>query len=116
VQEPNPLDLEQLRDVTMDDAELMRELLSTLIDDTARQLHSLEQALSRADAREAVRLAHYSKGACANVGAQPTAVILQQIETRAKEGDLQACGQCMPSLWNEFHRLEAEAAALNGAS
>src|SRR5262249_11879300 len=74
------LDLEQLKNITMDDADLMREILITLISDTSRQLLALERAVSEADAKETVRVAHYSKGACANVGATSTARILQEIE------------------------------------
>ena len=106
------LDLEQLKNITMDDADLMRDILVSLISDTSRQLLALERAVSAADATETVRLAHYSKGACANVGATSTARILQEIENKAAAGDLQACGASLPSLQREFQKLQEEAAEL----
>ncbi len=98
----------------MDDAELMQDILATLISDTDRQLHALEHALENADAKETARLAHYSKGACANVGATSTARILQEIEKKAAAGDLEACGASLVSLQREFQKLQAEAAQLTG--
>lgn len=74
------LDLEQLKNITMDVADLMREILESLISDTSRQLLALERALGDANAKETLRLAHYSKGACASVGATSTARLLQEIE------------------------------------
>jgi HPt (histidine-containing phosphotransfer) domain-containing protein len=106
------LDIEQLKNITMDDAELMQDILATLISDTDRQLHALEHALEIADARETARLAHYSKGACANVGATSTARILQEIEKNAAAGDLEACGASLVSLQREFQKLQEEAAHL----
>ena len=97
----------------MDDPDLMREIMETLIDDTGRQLRALERALSEANAKETVRVAHYSKGACANVGAVATAEILQEIERQAKEGNLAACGARMASLHAEFEKLRSEAAVLS---
>ena len=99
----------------MDDGELMREILAALISDTGRQLQALACALEKADARETVRLAHYSKGACANVGAASTALILQEIEKKAAQGDLQACGASLASLQREFQKLQVEAASLSVA-
>lgn len=96
----------------MDDADLMREILESLISDTSQQLLALEHALGESNAKEAVRLAHYSKGACANVGATSTARILLEIEKKAAVGDLAACGASLPSLQREFQKLQAEAASL----
>jgi HPt (histidine-containing phosphotransfer) domain-containing protein len=106
------LDLEQLKDITMDDPDLMREILDSLISDTSRQLVALERALAESNAKEAMRVAHYSKGACANVGATSTALILLEIEKEAAAGDLAACGASLQSLQREFQTLRAEAASL----
>ena len=45
------LNQEQLRDITMDDDALMREILGALIDDTTRQMHLLDAAIREQDAR-----------------------------------------------------------------
>ena len=106
------LDLEQLKSVTLDDSELMREILVTLIDDTSKQLGALERAVADANTQELARLAHYSKGACANVGAESTASILLEIERKAKAGDVKGCGQSLASLQTEFVKLRDVAAGL----
>jgi HPt (histidine-containing phosphotransfer) domain-containing protein len=106
------LDIEQLKAVTMDDAELMRDILASLITDTGHQLHELERSLLEANTKETVRLAHYSKGACASVGAESTARLLQEIERKAVAGDWEACGASLRSLHIEFQKLQEEAAHL----
>ena len=100
------LDREQLRNVTLEDEELMRELLAALIDDTSQQLALLERAIRERDASETIRLAHYSKGACANVGAQSTAAILQQIERTAAKGEFKLCDLSLESLAGELSKLD----------
>src|SRR5690242_5250990 len=106
------LNLEQLRDITMDDADLMREIVSALIDDTSRQLQSLESAVREKDPQKTARLAHYSKGACANAGAEAAAVLLKKIERDALSGQFQDCGVSVENLALELDRLRSEAATL----
>lgn len=103
------LDREQLRNVTLDDEELMREVLTALIDDTSRQIQLLDYAIRARDAGETMRLAHYSKGACANVGAKTTAELLRQIERTAAQGDFDCCGESLHFLAGELEKLRAEA-------
>ena len=103
------LDREQLRDVTLDDEDLMREILSALIDDTSRQMQLLEAAVREADSQRCMRLAHYSKGACANVGANAAAAVLTQIELQAAGREFHLCQASLASLAAEIERLRFEA-------
>jgi len=96
----------------MDDQELMRELIAALIDDTSRQVLLLEAAIREADPVKCARLAHYSKGACANVGAESAAALLKHIEQRAKGGDFRECRVSLSALVEEMGRLRSEAASL----
>ncbi len=107
------LDREQLRDVTMDDHDLMREILSSLIDDTSRQVPLLKTAIQEQDSQRCMRLAHYSKGACANVGATAIAEVLKQIERRAATGDFVECSVSLAALAQEIERLRFEATAFS---
>ena len=86
----------------------MREVIEALIDDTARQLPLLQAAIRAEDAAGAMRLAHYSKGACANVGAQAAAATLLNIERRAAAGDFSGCTVSLANLASEVERLRAE--------
>lgn len=78
------LDLDQLREVTLEDADLMRELLAALIADTELQLPLLDRAIRGTDLQRCASLAHYCKGACANVGAKAAATVLAELERSAK--------------------------------
>ena len=106
------LDLHQLRDVCMEDQELMREMVLALIDDAKKHLPVIEQAVERADAQRCARLAHYVRGACANVGAVSMAVILKTIERHATAGDFPACRAALSSLEAELEKFSSEAASL----
>ena len=102
------LDREQLRNVTLDDDELMREILAALIDDTSRQIVLLKSAITEEDPLKTMRLAHYSKGACANVGANAAAQVLKRIEQEAARKDFQECTLSLSSLALEIDRLRTE--------
>ena len=106
------LDLEQLRNVTLDDQEMMREIIAALIEDTERQLLSLGQAIQDCDSNRTARLAHYSKGACANVGARASAHLLHSIERLAANRDFSGCSASLTALAHELDHLRAEAACL----
>lgn len=106
------LNLEQLHDITLEDPELMREILAALIEDTSQQLLLLESAIRERDGQKTARLAHYSKGACANVGAEGAATLLKQIEKNALKGEFQQCSLSVAHLAAEVDLLRGEAAAL----
>ncbi len=102
------LDREQLREVTLDDPELMRDILTALIDDTSRQIGLLESAIQGKDPLQCKRLAHYSKGACANVGARAAAELLRSIEQQAAGGKFAECEASLAALAREVESLRAE--------
>jgi len=106
------LDMDQLRDICMEDQDLMRELVTSLIDDAKAQIPELERAVESADATKCARVAHYVKGACANVGAVSMATILQNIERSAGEGDFEACRMSVRNLALELQKFSTEAAAI----
>ena len=106
------LDLQQLKDITLDDDDLMREVLSSLIDDTSRQLELLDSAIRHQDRQSCIRLAHYSKGACANVGANRAAARLKRMEEDASRNAFEDCATSLQILVEELENLRHEAAAL----
>jgi HPt (histidine-containing phosphotransfer) domain-containing protein len=106
------LDWEQFRAITLDDEELMREILGALIDDTSRQMFLLQNAISASDRDTTRRLAHYSKGACANVGAKAAAFLLQRLEADALHGDFAGCDQSLAALGAQLERLRGEVSAI----
>ena len=106
------LDRAQLRDITLDDPDLMREILSALIDDTGRQIELLSRAIQDRDSQQCIKLAHYSKGACANVGAVGAATLLKGIECDAARQQFEGCTSALANLVVELDRLRQEAGSL----
>ena len=106
------MDREQLREITLNDEDLMREIVAALIDDTARQIELLDAAIRQEDAKRCMRLAHYSKGACANVGAKAAADLLKHIERKAASNEFEECTQSLSALAAEMDRLRSEVAVL----
>jgi HPt (histidine-containing phosphotransfer) domain-containing protein len=102
------LDWQQLRDITLDDDELMREVLTTLLDDTSQQIILLNQAIRSHDPQKTVRLAHYCKGACANVGANAVAEVLRRLEQQAARQSFEDCAVSLNNLTQELERLRVE--------
>ena len=86
----------------------MRELVAALIADTERQMPLLDLAIRRTDLHQCASLAHYCKGACANVGANAAAAVLAELERSAKKGAADACGRQLAALAMEVDRLRAE--------
>jgi HPt (histidine-containing phosphotransfer) domain-containing protein len=108
------LDREQLRDITMDDEDLMREILSVLVDDTSTQIPKLESAVLKSDSGLCMRLAHYCKGACSNVGANAAAQVFRDIERQARDLEFQRCTTSLAALATEMERLRAEVTTFAG--
>jgi len=106
------LDKNQLRDITMDDPELMRDIVQALLVDTSSQVGLIESAIREQDSAQCIRLAHYSKGACANVGANRAADIFKTIEHKAKDGAFSDCSESLASLVREMDLLRDEGATL----
>jgi HPt (histidine-containing phosphotransfer) domain-containing protein len=103
------LDRQQLRDITLDDDELMREVLVTLLDDTSKQIALMDSAIRDQDPHKTMRLAHYCKGACANVGANRVAEVLKRMELEAGRHCFADCAVSLCNLAQELDLLRAEA-------
>jgi HPt (histidine-containing phosphotransfer) domain-containing protein len=102
------LDRAQLSEVTLADEELMREILAALIADTEQQMPLLDVAIRGTDLQQCARLAHYCKGACANVGAKAAATVLAELERSAKSGAREECSRQLAALASEVDRLRCE--------
>jgi HPt (histidine-containing phosphotransfer) domain-containing protein len=106
------LDRRQLRDITLEDEELMREVLTALIEDTSKQIVLLTCAIREQDPERCKRLAHYCKGACANVGANAAANVLRRLEEQAISQEFDDCAQSLAALGGELDLLRLAAEAL----
>lgn len=105
-------DINQLRNVCTEDTELMRELAASLVEDATAQLPALKDAVERAHGTRCARLAHYVKGACANVGALSLAALMKSIERSAVAGDFAACRASLGGISAELEKFSSETASL----
>jgi HPt (histidine-containing phosphotransfer) domain-containing protein len=103
------LDFCQLRNVTLDDEALMREVVRALLIDASERIDELRGAIERADAAECVRLAHTAQGACGNVGAASMAALFWSVEGSARGGDFNRCRATIEDLSVELDKLRFEA-------
>ena len=91
-------DREQLEHLAGGDKAFENELLQLFVGDTENSLSQLDAAIS-SNSQDAVQsLAHYIKGASANVGAVGMSQTAAQLEKLAKTGDLQAAPSCFTQL------------------
>ncbi len=93
----------------------MREVLAALLDDTTSQMLLLDQAIREQDPKKTACLAHYCKGACANVGANAVASALQRVEQAAARGSFDECGLAYGNLTRELERLKVAVEAQIGS-
>jgi HPt (histidine-containing phosphotransfer) domain-containing protein len=67
----------------------------------------IDLAIRGSDGAKCARLAHYSKGACSNLGASAAATVLADIEKQANRGAFDECGQQLRMLASEVDRLRS---------
>ena len=106
------LDHAQLRNVTLNDETLMRELLVALVSAASQQIEELRLAAERADSKECLRVAHGLIGACGNVGAVSMANLFSAVERHAVAGDFKRCRSSVEHLSVELEKLRREATSL----
>ena len=106
------LDRAQLRNVTLNDEALMREVVLALVNAVSEQIEHLRLAAARDDGKECLRLAHGLVGACGNVGAVSLAGLFAAMERQVIAGDFQSGRSTVESLTVELEKLRREAGSL----
>jgi histidine phosphotransfer protein HptB len=106
------LDREQLRNITLDDEELMREIVSALVAEVSVQINALDEAIRSSRVQDCVKLAHSARGACGNVGAASLAALFSAVESEAKNGDLASCLPKIEALSMELEKLRGEVSTI----
>ena len=102
------LDVSQLRNVTLNDEALMREVVVALVSEVTQQIEGLSRAVERGDAKACITVAHNAYGACGNVGAASMAAVFYSIERQAADGNLGQCQSHVESLNVELEKLRRE--------
>ncbi|MEO0456232.1 MAG: Hpt domain-containing protein [Cyanobacteria bacterium P01_A01_bin.114] len=91
-------DWNQLAQLAGGDAEFEQELLGLFIGDVEDSLIQLVEAADRADVSKVEHLAHYIKGASANVGATALAHVAGQLEQEAQKSKLNQASSLIETL------------------
>ncbi len=102
------LDVSQLRNVTLNDEALMREVVVALVSEVSQQIEGLSRAVERGDTKACITVAHNAYGACGNVGATSMASVFYSIERQAVDGNLSLCRSYVESLSVELEKLRQE--------
>lgn len=106
------LNRQQLRDITMDDKDLMREVIEALISYTKQNLPLLEQAVRDKNVQKTMRLAQYFKGASTKCGAKASAATFKEIEYAAASQNFGVCQRLLETSTTNLENLRQEATAL----
>ncbi|MEM7794323.1 MAG: Hpt domain-containing protein [Cyanobacteria bacterium P01_C01_bin.118] len=91
-------DREQLEQLAGGDKAFEKELLQLFASDTENSLNQLESAINSENPAAVQSLAHYIKGASANVGAIGISRTAAQLEKLAKIGNLQTASSSLRQL------------------
>ena len=108
-----PLDLTMAREYAGDDEELLRELLTILIEDGPVQLDALREAVTTMVPAAIMRAAHTMKGALRPIGAHEAAALAERLEAMGRGGHIAGCASVLAVLERELTSVwHAAAAAL----
>lgn len=103
---PQLLNMDRLRQVSLDDEEFLLELLQTYLADSAAQRAALEQAIAAEDLQELAERAHCIKGGASNLGAESLASLCAELERAAKIGE--ARSDLNQAVQSEMERVSAK--------
>ena len=87
---------------TMEDEDLLREIVSCFLEDAPRLIDSLKEHIRSGDSAAAGAQAHGLKGAAANVGGVALTETALAIERAGQAGRLEAIAALMPELERQF--------------
>jgi HPt (histidine-containing phosphotransfer) domain-containing protein len=93
------------------DQAFLSELIGEFLDDAPRQLETLREAAAAGDAERARRAAHTLKGNGRTFGATELAVLCQEAEAAAKNGDLDAVRTRLAAIDVAWEQVRVELAA-----
>lgn len=99
------LDLAQLLARVDGDEKLLKRMIATFLRDTPKRLTEIATALRKKAAGEAAALAHALKGSISIFGAEAARNYSQELQERARDGDVAAARQLLAPLNEEIANL-----------
>lgn len=101
----NILDLARLEEAFEDDTAGIAELLDLALETGAKHTRALEAALAAGDAESMRRAAHAIKGSSGNIGANTVMHLADELEQRARVGDLSGARERVDAIGAEYARV-----------
>ena len=99
------INVERLRDVSMEDNEFMIELVDLFLDDMPEQLDRLRKAVEQADTDSTAKAAHRIKGAAGNVGADRLSQICGELEQSRRAAEAAPSPAALAEIEVEWARV-----------
>ena len=106
MQQQEPLNINQLKDMVGDDDDLIRELLDTFLTSGRETMQELSSALDANDVGEIKMKAHSLKGASANFGASRIQAICSDMESAANQNQIETTPEMFEDLKVKFKDVE----------
>ncbi|MGH1371893.1 MAG: Hpt domain-containing protein [Cellvibrionaceae bacterium] len=101
--------LTMLKEVMEDD---FPQLITTYLDDATTRIAQLSDLVAAADYDELRHCAHSLKGSSSNLGAMPLSELCFEVETKAKDQQLDGIEACVESIKQEFDLVKSALQAL----
>jgi HPt (histidine-containing phosphotransfer) domain-containing protein len=95
-----------LRQLMMDDADLVETVISAFLEDTPNQIRDVRGFIEKEDGKNSEIIAHAIKGSAATVRGESMSQVASRMEKAAKTGDLDKANDLLPKLEDEFARLK----------
>ena len=99
-----PIDLDFLKDISDDPAEL-RDAVNMCLQLQSERIESLQKALAAGTADEVMKLAHTCAGSTGMYGMGAISAVFRELERLAKAGDLSRGPELMQKIRAEFKRI-----------
>jgi two-component system, sensor histidine kinase and response regulator len=105
-QDALPLNYDRLHEIAGGDAAFAHELINLFLEDAARRITALAEAIAEADAVTIRKVAHTLKGSSSNIGAEPLRQAAFAVEQQGNVGDLENAATSLAMIEKEFERLQ----------
>jgi HPt (histidine-containing phosphotransfer) domain-containing protein len=109
---PQLVNMDRLRQISLDDDEFLLELLEIYLEDAVRQRAELAHAAALRDMQMLAERAHRIKGGASNVGAESLANLCEQLEQAARMGS--PPGELSQAVETEMERVSQRLRELAG--
>jgi len=97
--------LEELKDVMAEDFPI---LITTYLDDSVVRISSLKEAIATSNSEAIRKEAHSFKGSSGNIGAPKLAELCRQLESMAKEGNIDKAQPVYEELVIEYDFVKSQ--------